>query len=218
MTDKDISNMLGFSGSVTASVSHEIKNHMAIINEYAGLLEDLVYMYNQGKAPETERFSDIAGKIKKQIKEADAVIGNLNRFAHTSDNFYSLIDINEVLVLSGNLFKRIFKIKEVELETLPYNAPIKAHTSFFLLMNLILSVLENFTIITGEGKIVKLCSEIRDKKAAVFINCEDAIRNDIDKSVFLKDYDKMILSELKAEFFFDRDRKEAAIMLPADIT
>jgi hypothetical protein len=40
---------LQFYGKITASVSHEIKNVLAIINENAGLLEDFTFMADRGK-------------------------------------------------------------------------------------------------------------------------------------------------------------------------
>ena len=39
---------LQFFGKMTASISHEIKNVLAIINENAGLLEDLALMADRG--------------------------------------------------------------------------------------------------------------------------------------------------------------------------
>ena len=55
---------LSFFGAMTASISHEIKNRMAVINEQAGLLEDLVLMSKKGKALEAERLLQLAGKVK----------------------------------------------------------------------------------------------------------------------------------------------------------
>ena len=46
---------LQFFGEITASNSHEIKNILAIINENAGLLEDLALMYDRGAQIEPQR-------------------------------------------------------------------------------------------------------------------------------------------------------------------
>ncbi len=47
-------------GSISASISHELKNALAIINENAGLLEDLSFMAEKGlplDPVEAEKFS-----------------------------------------------------------------------------------------------------------------------------------------------------------------
>jgi len=218
MIDKNINNILRFSGSVTASVSHEIKNNIAVINEYAGLLEDLVFMSKKEKTVQPERLLDIAGKIKKQVTAADRVIGNLNKFGHTTDNFYYTIDINEVLILSVNLFKRIFITKNIELETLLCKTPVTVNTSSFLLMNLILSSIENFALLIEKGGTIKLGSEIYQKKAIVFITSENTLTKNVDESFFLKNSAPPLLSELKAELLFNANEKKIVITLPADIT
>lgn len=218
MIDKNINNGLRFFGSITASVSHEIKNHIAVINEYAGLLEDLVLMAKQGKEVESERLFDISGKIKKQVAAADKVIGNLNKFGHTTDNFYYPADINEVLILSVNLFKRILIIKDINLETVLFKTPIIVNTSSFLLMNLILSSLENFSMLMEIGNTVKIGCETDKKGAVVFISSGNDLTKNVDGSFFLKNSAARLLSELKAEIFFNVNEKKLIITLQADAT
>ena len=42
---------LRFFGAMSASVSHEIKNKLAVINEKAGLVEDIAVAMRSGRAP-----------------------------------------------------------------------------------------------------------------------------------------------------------------------
>ena len=58
---------LEFSGKVTASISHEIKNRLSVINEQAGLLEDHVGMGQQGRALDLERLGRLAATVQRQV-------------------------------------------------------------------------------------------------------------------------------------------------------
>ena len=55
-----------FFGKMSASISHEIKNALAIINENAGLLEDLTLLAEQGRPTDPERLKKLAGSIITQ--------------------------------------------------------------------------------------------------------------------------------------------------------
>ena len=50
---------LQFFGRISASISHELKNVLAIINENAGLLEDLTSMADRGKPIDSARLKAI---------------------------------------------------------------------------------------------------------------------------------------------------------------
>ena len=71
---------LQFFGKISASISHEIKNVLAIINENAGLLEDFTLMAEKGRPIDMERFKTVAGKIRGQVGRADGIVKNFNRF------------------------------------------------------------------------------------------------------------------------------------------
>jgi signal transduction histidine kinase len=90
---------LQFFGKMTASISHEIKNVLAIINENAGLLEDLALMANRGAAIETQRLENMSRVVKKQVDRADAIMKNMNRLAHSIDESIKTIDLNDLLEL-----------------------------------------------------------------------------------------------------------------------
>ena len=72
---------LKFFGGVVASISHEIKNRLAIINENAGLLEDLVLMSERGMEIDSERLKRLADSLKNQVSTADGIIKKMNQFS-----------------------------------------------------------------------------------------------------------------------------------------
>ena len=91
----EITEMAGlqFFGQISASISHELKNVLAIINENAGLLEDLALMADRGKPIDPERLIKMAATVKRQIGRADGIIKNMNRFAHSADHPVETVDV-----------------------------------------------------------------------------------------------------------------------------
>ena len=88
---------LQFYGKITASVSHEIKNVLAIINENAGLLEDLTLMTDRGQPIDPARLKTMAAVVQKQIGRADGILNNMNRFAHSIDKTVAEVDLNQII-------------------------------------------------------------------------------------------------------------------------
>ncbi len=88
---------LQFFGKMSASISHEMKNVMAIINENAGLLEDLTVMAEKGMPIDPERLKTQASRIMKQIRRGDDIIKGMNRFAHSVDEPLRQADLNDTL-------------------------------------------------------------------------------------------------------------------------
>ena len=76
---------LHYFGMVSASVSHELKNVLAILNENAGLLQDFAAMAEQGLPLDPDRIRRLAATMLGQIDRGDAIINRMNRFAHSAD-------------------------------------------------------------------------------------------------------------------------------------
>jgi signal transduction histidine kinase len=68
-----------FFGKMSASISHEIKNVLAVINENAGLLEDICFMADRGKPGDIVRLKKIAGDVKDQVRRADRIVTAMSR-------------------------------------------------------------------------------------------------------------------------------------------
>jgi len=127
---------LEFFGKVTASVSHELKNRLAVINEQAGLLDDHVSLGRQGRELDLERLKKLSATVQRQVALANTVIKNVNGFAHSIDSPRQQVDLNEALKLSAALSQRTADMREVSLEVQELDEPIMVTTSYFRLLNL----------------------------------------------------------------------------------
>lgn len=113
-----------FFGRVTASVTHEIKNALAVIRENAGLMEDLITMGGRKGDLDPARIQSLAGKIGKQAMKADGIVRNMNRFAHSMDEPVADLNLGETVELLAALSGRIAAMHGVTFETMVPDAPV----------------------------------------------------------------------------------------------
>ncbi len=107
---------LRFFGMISASISHEIKNVLAIISESAGLMEDLLLLAQKGGRLDLEKFQAICAKVRRQTQRADGIIKNMNRFSHSVDQDLQRIDLNELIFLVTRIDRSIGGHAGVSLE------------------------------------------------------------------------------------------------------
>lgn len=94
---------LAFFGRVNASISHELKNVMAIISETAGLLGDLSDLAATGAPVPPDILKSGTESIMEEIQRGFAVIRQMNRFAHSVDTPCAAVDLTNLLDLVVNL-------------------------------------------------------------------------------------------------------------------
>ncbi|CCO25313.1 sensor histidine kinase [Maridesulfovibrio hydrothermalis] len=127
---------LRFFGQISATISHDLKNVLAIINEDAGLLQDLSLMAGQGMELAPERLIKLAEKIQNQVKRGDSIIKNMNKFAHSVDLPECEVDFYELTSLVISLLTRIASRKCVTL-CLKEGEPVKGKGDPFIIQMLI---------------------------------------------------------------------------------
>ncbi|MBI4620999.1 MAG: HAMP domain-containing histidine kinase [Desulfobacterales bacterium] len=115
---------IAFIGKVTASLSHDIKNILAIINESSGLAGDLLTKGDQKENPHLSRLTQINISMQEQVKRGVEIVKRLNRFAHSMDEEASDSDLNDIILLTADIAKRLARLKGVGLETIPTDNPI----------------------------------------------------------------------------------------------
>ncbi len=125
---------LAFFAKISASVSHEIKNHLAIINEQNGLLGDLLAMAAKGGALQAPRLNAVVGDISRQVTLTDTIVRRFNIFAHTADKALDSVDVKDSLALLVQIAGRLARLREMALVVLdcPEHVQIRTHPFEFL--------------------------------------------------------------------------------------
>lgn len=171
---------LQFFGKVSASIAHEIKNVLAIINENAGLLEDLTFAAQKGAAIDLDRLNRVCRQFNKQILRADEIVKNMSRFAHSVDRFEAQVDLHELAVLVGNLAGRLAAMRKLAIVVEPPLTPIMAKNNPFLVQNLIWLCLESAFGVTTAGGTLRLAAECNDGRIGLRIGGIDGLTADFD--------------------------------------
>ncbi|MFZ1985615.1 MAG: sensor histidine kinase [Desulfatitalea sp.] len=165
---------LSYFGRTTASISHELKNALAIIKENAGLLGDYLLMADKGMPIDLARFKTVAGRIEDQTMRADAIIKNLNRFAHSVDDPVKSIDLNEIMMLLGALTQREAAMRQVALNLCPESSTVRVTTAPYLLLTLLGRCLSVALQHIGSGNALTLRTAKSDTGGTIYFETKEA--------------------------------------------
>jgi C4-dicarboxylate-specific signal transduction histidine kinase len=133
---------IGFMGKVTASLSHEIKNTLAIINESVGLMGDLLRRDAPDDWPPYSRLTNLMGSIEEQVQRSAAIVKRLNQFAHSMDKSLAELDLNETVRQTVILAQRFATLRRVNLETQLESKPLHLLSDPFRLLYVIFGFIE----------------------------------------------------------------------------
>ncbi len=141
---------VGSLGTILAGFSHDMKNHLGIIRESNGLMEDLIAMGALSNDPQmAERFQKTIATIEKKVVESAKMLRNLSSFAHRSDAPMSTFDLNDLLHEALIFLSRFARLKQVKLSIQPqegmpslYSDPSLLHYIIHRLITICLECLE----------------------------------------------------------------------------
>ena len=203
-----------FFGKMSASISHEIKNALAIMNENAGLLEDYASMGEKGISIDLKRLRSLAGNVRNQIQRADEIVMNMNRFAHSVDRAENAVEVGELLALMTTLAHRFATMRGVTLKLKPPQKLVTINTNQFFLEHLIWLFLEFAMDKAGEDKIVELILEKEGSAVRIiFSGLIDLQPPTIDS--FQTDAAKALLEAIGAKVSADSGKGELVVTLSA---
>jgi signal transduction histidine kinase len=207
---------LQFFGKMTASVSHEIKNVLAIINENAGLLEDFALMAEGGAAIEPQRLKTLSHAVMKQVERADTIVKILNRFAHSTDASLQTVDLNDLMQLLAALSNRFAAMRSITLNLKPNQSATAVRTAPFLLMNLLWLCLDFAFDMAGDGQVVELAT--RKTEAGVQVSFKPiGGAAPVALPPFPAEHEQRLLAWLNAELQVGVENREVRVKLPPDI-
>lgn len=183
-TAQEITDQYGpaYFGRMGASISHDIKNCLAIMNENAGLMSDHLMMGQKGVPPDIERFSGIVQRIEKQIARADGIVKTLNSFSHSMDKPEQQIDLDEAVALALGLGARIIANKGIKVNHTRAADTLYVNGSLFFLLFLIWSILENAMENLASGAVLNISSmEDENKQICLSVQSEQPFAANFDR-------------------------------------
>ena len=204
---------LRFFGQVSASISHEIKNVLAIINENAGLLEDLSFAAQRGSAIDPARLDKACRQFSKQIQRADGIMKNMSRFAHSVDVFETQVDLYELTSLVAALAGRPAAMRKLVIEVEAPKTPVVFTGNPFLLQNQIWLCLELAFKESGAGTTLRL-TPMKDDSGVAALRIGGFADLSEDLALHLAAEQGNVLAALGATLSVDSNNREL-ILRPA---
>ncbi len=151
-------------GRLAAGVAHEINNPMAIINEKAGLMKDLID-YSED-FPQKERFLSITDSILNAVNRCGSITHRLLGFARRMDVSIEMLDI-------GDLVKETLAF--LEKEALYHNVEVRLELAEGLpgvasdrgqLQQVFLNLLNNALAAVEDGGTITISTREKDPETA----------------------------------------------------
>lgn len=162
-------------GALTASVTHEIKNTISIINENAGLLKDFCDFADGEAGVPVEHVDRAAEKMMKQVDRSNSILKNLNSFAHSGDNIPGQADLSDILSLMVALTSRFAAIQKISVK-LACPGGIEIRTNLLIFESLLFTILRRIYSACPEDSVLKIQGEADEKQLRVrFLLEEDNV-------------------------------------------
>ena len=147
-------------GRLAAGVAHEINNPMAIVNEKAGLMKDIIE--NIPGFPQREKFLSLVEAILQSVDRCRAVTHRLLGFARRIEVQVEVLDLNDVIEeVLGFLRKEAFH-RNIEIELhLPEHLP-RIASDRGQLQQVFLNILNNAFAAVEDGGTVSITTWEKD--------------------------------------------------------
>ncbi|MCF8145309.1 MAG: hypothetical protein K9N21_15440 [Deltaproteobacteria bacterium] len=158
-----------FMGRITAGLSHEINNVLAIIKESAGLMDDIIRLCPENVVPHQDRLVKAVDNIRKQVDRGVDIVTGLNRFAHSMDESRARIDLNELTARMVFLMQRFGRKRRIRLSAVPHPEPVMIETDPFCLEMLLAAGVDFCLDRAEEGSSLVLQVRLVDDRPAVWM-------------------------------------------------
>ena len=147
-------------GRLAAGVAHEINNPMAIINEKAGLMKDLIEY--GASFPEKEKFLSLTGAILQSVNRCRSITHRLLGFARRMEVQIEVLDLNEVIRETLTFLEKESQYRNIEFnlqldEELPQIASDRGQ-----LQQVFLNLLNNALAAVGDGGTISITTREKD--------------------------------------------------------
>ncbi|MCP4600361.1 MAG: HAMP domain-containing histidine kinase [Proteobacteria bacterium] len=189
---------LGFFSAITASLSHEISNVFAIVNELSGLLDDYFQGAEQGAPLDLKKLRETTTRIAGQVKRGQKYVKRLNQFAHTVDDSPIPTAFNETLEAITTLCRRFGMLRRVEIESnIPEASPPIACSAFDL-QHIVFRCIDIILGASKQGDVIQIDVELRGNNARLVFTSNSAVESfsEIESEM---DFLAVLVSEMQGE-------------------
>ena len=131
-----------FMGKITGSITHDLKNVLAIIEMNSALIQDIFSLSPDSLFTKKERIPHAFRVIDNQVSRGVELTNRLNSFAHIADEVETNVDLNEMARQVAFLSERFARLKQVDLKVVAHNQPLLLIQQPFKIQMLLFCCLE----------------------------------------------------------------------------
>jgi len=175
---------LCFIGKILSLFTHEINNHLAILKESAGLMEDLIEFGESRSKQDSGQYLQISHSIHTQVRKTMTLLKYLNRFGHRFDHEISSFDLNESLDELLVLIQRSVNQKRITIEKEFDNSIPAVRSSPSQLQLLVFSLLEEKIRRLDDRSTISIKTSHSKGKITISILAEGNMTHETEKQNF----------------------------------
>ncbi|MBU0484483.1 MAG: two-component sensor histidine kinase [Proteobacteria bacterium] len=145
-------------GRLAAGVAHEINNPLAIINEKAGLMKDIL-----GFSPDfqyREKFNDQLDSLLKAVQRSRTITHRLLGFARRMDVTLGPVQINEVITEVLGFLDKEALYREIKIELALQDDLPALHSDPGQLQQIFLNIINNAIDAVDDGGLIQIASQL----------------------------------------------------------
>lgn len=209
---------LRFIGKILAGFTHEIKNHLAIVKESAGLIGDIIKLGKSGKN-ESSQYLEIIHSIEEQIERATEHFRYLNRFSHRMDTSLATFNINESLEELIALLNRLANQKKIHLEKDFQKDLPSIYSNPSMLQFIVFGDLEEkITRLDKNSRIIVKTEVINGSVAIRIIPKGNALETDVEKVLYPHEINDYVIKMLGGTISKQKENGDTVITIPVSAT
>jgi C4-dicarboxylate-specific signal transduction histidine kinase len=169
-----------FFGAISASLSHDINNVLATINELSGLLDDSFCAAETGAPLNAEKLKGTTKRIAAQVQRGRGYVTQLNGFAHTVDNESASVMLNETVDAVTTLCRRFGSLRRVELEASLSGASPRIEGSAFDVQHIVFRCIDIVLNASEQGDVVQIGVESENDGARLVFAGGSAVESAVE--------------------------------------
>jgi len=148
-------------GRIAAGVAHEINNPLAIVNEKAGLIQDILEM--SGDSQNKEKFSNLTDGIIGSVNRCRAITHRLLGFARKMDVIIETMDLNESIREVKEFLGKEILFKSIRFEMNLMEGLPKINSDKGQIEQVFLNIMKNAIDAVEEGGLVTVSTGTKDE-------------------------------------------------------
>ncbi len=219
MNEKKETARPAFIAKIIASFTHELKNHLAIIRESAGLMSDMIEYKGGGSEEDKKKYLDILKSIHKQTERSSGFITYLNRFSHRMDRIRDSYDINEALEDITVLMSRLANHRQLILENNFRDNLPSVYGNAAVVQFICYCIIEQKMFSLASGGSILVCAEEAGDKMNIKIISNGTIKEGSEESDFcLSETIDLFLKSISGEITKNDSKNETTLTIPLAIS